>query len=211
MKLFPKLRKSKEEQTEIVQTRIEYYFTLIRAYYQSTMAINLGITNINALPDMAMLKRTLKIQTQNGRLGVAERSQFRKMLMQGYGLSDQFFKELDASLKSNCKKQNDAQSYLFLFQGFSNDLLVIISDQMRFKIALPNFFRKALYSVTAQTIHKILTKDNWKKDEVFSACRSVRKYKEKLGYSEAWMTEYVFPVLLISKSGKKKEPDFSKR
>jgi hypothetical protein len=54
------------------------------------MAINLGITNINALPDMAMFKRTLKIQTQNGRLGVAERSQSRKMLMQGYGLSEQF-------------------------------------------------------------------------------------------------------------------------
>ena len=211
MKFYPNLKKSKEEQTELVQSRIEYYFTLIRVYYQSTMAINLGITNINALPVMAMFKRTLKIQTQNGRLGVAERSQSRKMLMQGYGLSEQFFKEVDASLKANCKKQNDAQSFLFTFQGFSNDLLVVISDQMKFKIAMPNFLRKALYTVTQQTIHKILTKDDWKKDEVYNACRSVRKYREKLGYSESWMAEYVFPVLLISKSGKKKNPDFSKR
>jgi len=131
--------------------------------------------------------------------------------MQGYGLSEQFFKEVDASLKANCKKQNDAQSFLFTFQGFSNDLLVVISDQMKFKIAMPNFLRKALYTVTQQTIHKILTKDDWKKDEVYNACRSVRKYREKLGYSESWMAEYVFPVLLISKSGKKKNPDFSKR
>ena len=55
MKFFPNLKKSKEEQTELVQSRIEYYFTLIRVYYQSTMAINLGITNINALPDMLCL------------------------------------------------------------------------------------------------------------------------------------------------------------
>jgi len=211
MKFFPKLRKSKEEQTELVQSRIEYYFTLIRVYYQSTMAINLGITNINAMPDMAVFKRTLKIQTQGGRLGVAERAQSRKMLMQGYGLSEQFFKELDSSLKSNCKKQNDAQSYLFLFQGFSNDLLMLISDQMKFKIALPSIFRKALYELTAKTIHKILTKDDWKKDELRKTCKDVRKYREKLGYSENWMVEYVFPVLLISKSGKKDNADFSKR
>ena len=211
MKFFPKLRKSKEEQAEIVQSRIEYYFTLIRVYYQSTMAINLGITNINALPDLAMFKRSFKIQTQSGRLGVAERSQSRKMLMQNYGLSEQFFKELDSSLKNNCKKQAEAQSYLFLFQGFSNDLLMLISNLMKFKIALPSFFKKALYEITAKTVHKILTKDDWKEDDVRKTSRDVRKYKDKLGYSEQWMVEYIFPFILIAKSGKKTNADFSKR
>ncbi|BEG98451.1 hypothetical protein [Bacteroides sedimenti] len=211
MKLFPKLRKSREEQTELVQSRIEYYFTLIRVYYQSTMAINLGITNINALPDMAMFKRTFKLQTQNGKLGVAERSHARKLLMQNYGLSDLFFKELDSSIKTNCKKQTDAQSFLFVFQGFSNDLLMVVSNQMQLKMALPGFFTKALYSITEKTIHKILTKDDWKADEVRKTCRDVRKYNNKLGYSEKWIVEYVFPFILIAKSGKKKNPDFSKR
>lgn len=211
MKFFPKLRKSKEEQTEIVQSRVEYYFMLIRVYYQSTMAINLGITNINALPDMAMFKRTLKLQTQNGKLGVAEKSQSRKMLMQNYGLSEKFFKELDASIKANCKKQTDAQSYLFMFQGFSNDLLMLISNLMKFKMALPSFFKKALYDITAKTVNKILTKDDWKEDDVRKTCRDIRKYREKLGYSQEWMVEYIFPFILIAKSGKKDNADFSKR
>ena len=39
---------------------MEDFMTLIRVYYQSVMACNIGITNINFLPDMAVFKRTLK-------------------------------------------------------------------------------------------------------------------------------------------------------
>ena len=44
--------------------------------------------------------------------------------MQDYGLNDNFFKEIDASVKRNCRTQNDIQSYLFMYQGFSNDLMM---------------------------------------------------------------------------------------
>ena len=53
---------------------MEDFMTLIRVYYQSVLAANLGITNISMLPDLATFKRTLKVATQNNKLGVAERT-----------------------------------------------------------------------------------------------------------------------------------------
>ena len=41
-----------------------------------------------------------------------------------YGLSDDFFKEIDGSIKKKCKNVNDVKTYLFMFQGFSNDLML---------------------------------------------------------------------------------------
>ena len=67
------------------------------------MAVNLGITNLNMLADMALFKRMLKIPTQNNKLAVAEKSRVRKVLMEDYGLSEAFFKEIDSSVKKNCK------------------------------------------------------------------------------------------------------------
>lgn len=202
MSIFSKLSKKKEEQVEAVQARVEEYITFIRVYYQAVMVVNLGITNINAAPDMAMFKRMFKIQTLNGRLGLAEKSRARKILMQQYGLSEQFFKEVDASIKSNCKQQADLQSYLYTFQGFSNDLIMLVSKQMQFKLIVPPFFKKIIYILTEKTIHSIVTKKDWKADDVRKTCRDIQKYKEKLNYSEQWMTEFVYPILLMAKNSK---------
>ena len=49
----------------------------------------------------------------------------KKMLVELYGLSDDFFKEIDNSIKKNCKNVNDVKTYLFMFQGFSNDLMML--------------------------------------------------------------------------------------
>ena len=89
---------------------IEDFMTLIRVYYQAVMAGNLGISNINMLPDLAMFKRTLKVTTQNNKLGIAEKSRCKKMLTQIYNLNESFFKEIDASIKKNCRNKR-----LFLF------------------------------------------------------------------------------------------------
>ena len=61
-KLFGKKQTEGEETSRI--GGMEDFMTLIRVYYQSVMACNIGITNINFLPDMAVFKRTLKIPTQ---------------------------------------------------------------------------------------------------------------------------------------------------
>ena len=146
---------------------MEDFMTLIRVYYQSVLASNLGITNIGMLPDMATFKRTLKVPTQNNKLGLAERSRCKKMLEQLYGMNEDFFKEIDASIKKNCKNLNNVQPYLFAFQGFNNDLMMLVSNLLSWKLRIPSIFNKMLYTLTEKTINDILTKNSWKDEATF--------------------------------------------
>ena len=155
---------------------MEDFMTLIRVYYQSVLAANLGITNIGMLPDLATFKRTLKVATQNNKLGVAERGR--------------------------CKKMQDVQPYLFAFQGFSNDLMMLVGNLMKWTFRVPGFMHKLLRGMTEQVIKDILTKNNWKDEATFRTVYSIRNYKEKLGYSQAWMSEYVYNIVKLAK----KEP-----
>ena len=181
---------------------MEDFMTLIRVYYQAVLASNLGITNIGMLPDMATFKRTLKVPTQNNKLGLAERARCTKMLEQIYGMSEDFFKEIDSSIKKNCKNLNSVQSYLFMFQGFNNDLMILVSNLLGWKIRIPSIFNKALRTYTEKTVNDILTKNNWKDEATFKTVYAVRQYKDKLGYSEKWIADYVYKIVTLAK----KEP-----
>ena len=186
-KLFGKKQIEGEETSRI--GGMEDFMTLIRVYYQSVMACNIGITNINFLPDMAVFKRTLKIPTQNNKLGIAEKSRCKKMLVELYGLSDDFFKEIDGSIKKNCKNVNDVK-------------MMLIGNLMQWKFRMPSVMKKMLRNMTEKTIHDIMTKTDWKDESVHKTCVAIRKYKQALGYSENWMTEYVYNIVLLAK----KEP-----
>lgn len=205
MNIFQKLFKKETEIHDIDQSKVENFMTLIRVYYQSVMALNLGVTNIRFLPDVALYKHVYKVSTQGGKLGMAEKSHSRKLLIQEYGLSEDFFKEIDSSIKKNCKTQNDIKNYLFMFQGFSSDLMMLIGNLMKWKFGVPKIFRKALYSMTEKSVHDILTKTNWKSDESRPVAKNIRAYKERLGYSEGWMTEYVFNIIMLAKSEKRRK------
>ena len=181
---------------------MEDFMTLIRVYYQAAIAANVGITNIGMLPDLATFKRTLKVPTQNNKLGVGEKGRCKKMIEELYGMNESFFKEIDASVKKNCKKIQDAQTFLFAFQGFNNDLMMLVGNLMKWKFRVPGFMHKLLHSMTEKIIDDILTKNNWKDEATFRTVYSVRQYKEKLGYSQEWMTEYVYKIITLAK----KEP-----
>ena len=151
MSIFSKLfgKKNAEEAEGTVRVGgMEDFMTLIRVYYQAVMAAQLGISNINFLPDMAVFKRTLKIPTQNNKLGIAEKSRCKKMVMEIYGINESFFKEIDASIKKNCKNVNDIKNYLFMFQGFSQDLMMLIGNLMQWKFRLPAMMTKLLRNMT---------------------------------------------------------------
>ena len=178
---------------------MEDFMTLIRVYYQAAIAANVGITNISMLPDLATFKRTLKVPTQNNKLGVGEKGRCKKMIEELYGLNESFFKEIDASVKKNCKKIQDAQTFLFAFQGFNNDLMMLVGNLMKWKFRVPGFMHKLLHSMTEKIINDILTKNNWKDEATFRTVYSVRNYKEKLGYSQEWMTEYVYKIITLAK------------
>ena len=203
MSIFSKLfgKKQTEEETPRVGG-MEDFMTLIRVYYQAVMASNIGISNINFLPDMAVFKRTLKVPTQNNKLGIAERSRCKKMLSEIYGLPDTFFKEIDASIKKNVRNVNDVKTYLFMFQGFSQDLMMLIGNLMQWKFRMPGVFKKLLRGMTEKTVHDILTKPSWKDESVHKTCVAIRKYQHALGYSEPWINEYVYNIVLLAK----KEP-----
>ena len=203
MSIFSKLfgKKQAEEETTRVGG-MEDFMTLIRVYYQAVMATNIGISNINFLPDMAVFKRTLKIPTQNNKLGIAEKSRCKKMLSEIYGLPDAFFKEIDASIKKNVRNVNDVKTYLFMFQGFSQDLMMLIGNLMQWKFRMPSVFKKLLRGMTEKTVHDILTKMSWKDESVHKTCVAIRRYQQALGYSEAWINEYVYNIVLLAK----KEP-----
>lgn len=198
MGLLAKIFKKKQA-VDIKKLGVEDFISLTRVYFQSILAVQMGITNIRMLPDVANFKRLFKIPTQQGKLGLAEKSASQKMLMHDYGMSDDFFKEINHSIKAHCHSQNEIQSYMYMYQGFSNDLMMLSGTLMQWKLRIPSFFKSAIYQLTQQTMHKICTKLIWKKDDIHKAAANVREYKERLGYSEEWMTEYVYHIVLLAK------------
>ena len=49
---------------------MEDYMTLVRVYFQASLAERLGINNLSALPDLRTFKTTLHVPTVNNKLGV---------------------------------------------------------------------------------------------------------------------------------------------
>ena len=204
MGIFSNLFKHKQQVNETGWRvgGMEDFMMLIRVYYQAVMAANLGISNLAALPDLRVFKQTLHVPTGNNKLGLGEKNKCRKMLMEIYGVEEFFFKEIDQSIKRHCRNLNDVRSYLFLFQGFSQELMMLMGNLMKWKFRLPGFFRNALRQLTAKSVDQVLTKNDWKDDGVRKACLSVRRYQQQLGYSAEWMTSYVYNVVILAK----KEP-----
>jgi hypothetical protein len=205
MGFLANLFRKKTENEEARIGGIEDFMTLIRVYYQAVMASNLGISNINMLPDLAMFKRSLKVATQNNKLGVAEKSRCKKMLMQIYGLGEGFFKEVDASIKKNCRNVNMVNSYFFQFQRFNESLMMAVSNEMKYTMRIP--FKKMLYTQTEAAISNILTKNDWKDAAMFKAVNEVRQLQHALGYSGQWMTDFVFNVIRLAKKEPKKRDE----
>ena len=181
---------------------MEDFMTLIRVYFQAAMAADLGITNLAALPDLRVFKATLKVPTVNNKLGVGERTRCKNMLKTMYGMDDDFFKEIDQSLRKRCKKVQDAQTYLLQFQGFTQDIMMLTGNLMKFKLRLPGFMKKMIYTMTEKTVNDIFTKNDFSDASVMKTVVSVREYNRRLGFSQKWVTDFVYKVVMLAK----KEP-----
>ncbi len=187
---------------------MEDFMTLIRVYFQAAMAADLGITNLAALPDLRVFKSTLKVPTVNNKLGVGERSRCKNMLKSMYQMDDAFFKEIDQSLRRRCKKVQDAQTYLLQFQGFTQDIMMLTGNLMKFKLRLPGFMKKALYTMTEKTVSDIFNKNDFKEPDVLKTVVAVREYNRRLGFSQKWVTDFVYRVVMLAqKEPRKKSED----
>jgi hypothetical protein len=124
------------------------------------------------------------------------------MLKELYNQNDIFFDEIDASVKKNCKKLQDVQPYLYQFQAFNQDLMMLLGNLMKFKLRVPGFFKKALYAMTEKTVHDIFHKNDFSDAGVLKTVAAVRQYSQRLGFSERWVTDFVYQVVMLAK----KEP-----
>ena len=200
MEIFSKLFGRKEQESKT--GGMEDYMTLVRVYFQAALAAQLGISNLAMLPDLRVFKSTLHVPTQNNKLGVGEKSHCRKMMMEIYHTDEQFFKEIDQSIRRNCKKLQDVQVYLIQFQSFSQELMMLMGNLMKFKLRVPSIFKKTIYAMTEKTVSDIFMKNDYKDPSVIKAVLNVRKLNTRLNFSQKWVTDFTYQVMMLAK----KEP-----
>ena len=203
MGLLSKLFGRKTDETQQKTGGMEDFMTLIRVYFQAVMAADLGITNLAAMPDLRMFKATLHVPTQNNKLGLAEKSRCKKMLMGLYGMDENFTKEIDQSIRKRCKKPQDIQAYMIQFSAFSQDLMMLTGNLMKFKLRVPSFFKKAIYSMTEKTVNDIFNKNDYSDAGVMKTVVAIRQYDQKLGFSQQWVTDFVYRVVMLAKKEKR--------
>ena len=208
MGIFSKIFGNKS--TEKKTGGMEDYMTLIRVYFQASIASQLGINNLAMLPDLRMFKTTLHVPTQNNKLGIGEKSHCKKMLKELYKVDDLFFKEIDASIRKNCRKIQDVQVYLVQFQGFTQDLMMLMGNLMKFKLRMPSFFKGAIYSMTEKTVKEIFTKNDYKDAGVVKVVLNIRQYNKRLSFSEKWITGFVYQVVMLAKKEPKAKEEAAK-
>jgi hypothetical protein len=80
--------------------------------------------------------------------------------------------------------------------------MMLTGNLMKFKLRLPSFMKKALYTVTEQNINDIFHKNDFSDPGVLKTVAAVRNYNRRLGFSEKWVTDFVYQVVMLAK----KEP-----
>lgn len=200
MGIFSKLFGRKEQESKT--GGMEDYMTLVRVYFQAALAAQLGISNLAMLPDLRLFKSTLHVPTQNNKLGVGEKGHCRKMMMEIYHTDEQFFKEIDQSIRRNCKKLQDVQVYMIQFQSFSQELMMLMGNLMKFKLRVPSIFKKTIYAMTEKTVSDIFMKNDYKDPSVIKSVLNVRKLNTRLNFSQKWVTDFTYQVMMLAK----KEP-----
>ena len=200
MGIFSKLFGRKEQESKT--GGMEDYMTLVRVYFQAALAAQLGISNLAMLPDLRLFKSTLHVPTQNNKLGVGEKGHCCKMMMEIYHTDEQFFKEIDQSIRRNCKKLQDVQVYMIQFQSFSQELMMLMGNLMKFKLRVPSIFKKTIYAMTEKTVSDIFMKNDYKDPSVIKSVLNVRKLNARLNFSQKWVTDFTYQVMMLAK----KEP-----
>ena len=196
MSFLDKIFKKKNEASE---PGMEDFMMLIRVYFQASIASNVGITNLAMLPDLRTFKSAFKVPTLNGRLGAGEKKRCMKMLMEMYGTEELFFKEIDQSVKKNCRKLQDVQVYLLQFQNYTQDLMMLMGNLMKFKLRIPSFFRKALKTMTEKTVNDVFTKNDYSDPATMKTVLAIRQYAKRLGFSQQWTSDFVYQLVMLAK------------
>jgi len=67
---------------------------------------------------------------------------------------------------------------------------------------VPSIFKSALRTMTEKTVNDIFTKNDFTDPGVMKTVVAIRQYAQKLGFSQRWVTDFVYRVVMLAK----KEP-----
>lgn len=196
---------NKESQDNSAQSAVEEFISLIVVYNQATVISNVGITNMKMVPEFANYKRIMKIPTVGGKLGLAEKGHIKKHMVSYYKMDPSFFKELDNSIKKNCKSVRDMQNYFFAYGNFTNDLLTFLSTEYQMRIQGALLFKALLRSTVKKSIADMMTKPSWKDYNTTTTVSRIRATAASLALSQEWMEEFVYQIYIQSRKKKKKK------
>jgi hypothetical protein len=203
MGLSEVLKARKQKKEEFVKEKVQNFITLLNVYIQASSAATLGIMNLQQLPQLKVMKQKFKIPTE-GRLGIAEKKFVASKMKEEYKLSDAFFSEIDNSIKRCCKKVMDLQPYGVWFQSLMQDVMMAVSLDVQVGLRLPLVFRKWMKSMIQESVHKIVTSADFKNPDLIKSAINVRTYKEKLHFSEDWLTDVCFVYIILARGSKMK-------
>ena len=205
MGLFSKLLNKRNQAQQQNNDYADNFRDLIQVYFQSIFASQFGITQIRLFPELVMFRRKFNVQSANNRLGVAEKKECQRMLQEIYGVQDVFFKEIDASIRRKCHTANDINAYFPRFQSFAQNLLMVMTNINQWKLRAAILVKKVLLSVVKSTVNDIMTKNDWKDNGIRKTCVAIRKSSQSLGFSQEWMVEYAFRILLLARKQPKQK------
>ncbi|MFI3321033.1 MAG: hypothetical protein R3Y50_00710 [Rikenellaceae bacterium] len=194
----------KKQEDDGIQSDVEEFMSLISIYNQATVISHVGITNIKMVPEFANYKRIMRLPAVGGKLGLAEKAHIKKSLMAEYEVDELFFKELDSSIRRNCKGLRDVQNYFFAFGNFTNDLLTLLSTEFQWKLQGSMLIKKLLRSTVKNVVGTLMTKLNWKDRATTDMANRVKATAMQLGFSQQWMEELVYQIYALSRKKKKK-------
>jgi hypothetical protein len=80
--------------------------------------------------------------------------------------------------------------------------MMLTGNLMKFSLRLPSFMKKALYTMTEKTVSDIFIENDFSDASVMKTVVSVREYNRRLGFSQKWITDFVYKVVMLAK----KEP-----
>ena len=80
--------------------------------------------------------------------------------------------------------------------------MMLTGNLMKFKLRLPGFFKKTIYTMTEKTVGDIFNKNDFTDAAVMKTVVSIRQFNKRLGFSQKWVTDYIYQVVMLAK----KEP-----
>ena len=80
---------------------------------------------------------------------------------------------------------------------------MLTGNLMKFKLRLPGFFKSAIHTMTEKTVNDIFNKNDYSDPGVMKAVVAIRQYNQKLGFSQQWVTDFIFKVVMLAKKEKR--------